>query len=281
VIETVKDIFAKEHIDSIALLPFSACRVTLPRLLEELSFVPKSVILFLMPYYVDTPKNFSAYAASEDYHFFVKELKDRLLPCLSDAFPSRSFAIFADHSPIDERHAAVLGGLGIFGKNGLLLTEKYSSFQFIGEVISDLPIEGEEAVLFPLRSCEDCGACRAACPTGILRGEGTDCLSAITQKKGELSPSERSLMRRYQTAWGCDICQNVCPYTKRAKQNGTLVTPIPFFHRNRVLSFTEEMLKNMDKETFSRRAFGWRGRAVAERNAKILAEADDHEKEEA
>lgn len=269
----LKKLFLEEHIKKAAHLPLEVCRVSLPKLLEENPFEARSVILFLMPYYVDTPDNFSAYAAAEDYHFYVKQLSARLIPRLTELYHGYQFRLFADHSPIDERHAAVLSGLGVFGKNGLLLTEEYSSFQFIGEIVSDAPptLFGEYN-LFPLSSCENCGACLSACPTGILRGEGCDCLSAITQKKGELSEEEKSLMRRYHTAWGCDVCQNVCPYTLRAKKNGTIYTDIPFFKENRITHFSSEMLASLDKAQFSRRAFGWRGRKTAERNAKIIEE---------
>ena len=81
---------------------------------------------------------------------------------------------------------------------------------------------------FP-RGCEDCGRCKTACPTGILRGEGKDCLSAITQKKGELTHEEERLILENNTVWGCDACQSCCPYTIRAKARGTVYTPIPYF----------------------------------------------------
>ena len=269
--KSLKALFEEEHITHAALLPFSLCRVTHARLYERASLVAQSVIVFLIPYFVDTPDNFSAYAASEDYHLYVKELSARLLPRMEELFPGHRFLCYADHSPIDERHAAVIGGLGVYGRNGLLLSEEYGTYQFIGEILTDAPCEalGKESV-FPVRGCEDCGACLRACPTGILRGKGEECLSAITQKKGKLTDEEQMLMRTENTAWGCDACQRVCPYTRRAEACGTIITPIPFFHRARITHFSAEILASLDDEAFARRAFSWRGRAVAERNARVL-----------
>jgi epoxyqueuosine reductase QueG len=118
-----------------------------------------------------------------------------------------------------------------------------------------------------IRTCAHCGKCKAACPTGILRGEGADCLSAITQKKGELSEDEKALMRKYNTAWGCDICQTVCPYNRTP-----MVTPIAFFKESLIPNLTSDCLEEMSKEAFAERAFAWRGRATVARNIGILEE---------
>ncbi len=268
----IEALFEKEYIFDTAILPLSECRVTLPRLLARKDFTPQSVILFLIPYFHGFPENISAYAAAEDYHLFVKELYERIGSALASLMPTYRFWMFADHSPIDERHAAVRAGLGVFGKNGLLLTEKYSSFQFIGEIITDAPTELlGEVTLSEMKGCLSCGKCLSSCPTGILRGEGEDCLSAITQRKGDLTEENIALMRKENTAWGCDACQRCCPYTERALKEGTIYTPIPFFRENRIEALTPTVLSAMDEETFRRRAFAWRGRKTAERNAAILA----------
>ena len=269
--EELRRVFFCEGIECLSLLPFSACRVTRPYLYEKKGMLPKSVLLFLMPYYSGEPENLSAYAMGRDYHLFVRELEERLLPKLKALYPKYGFLTFADHSPIDERHAAVIGGLGIFGKNGLILNEKYGTYFFIGEILTDAPTEAlGEYTLSPIRACADCGACKAACPTGILRGEGEECLSAITQKKGELSENDLALMKKENTAWGCDACQRVCPYNKAALESGSIYTPIPFFKEGLIRRFDSATLAALDETAFSERAFSWRGRAVAERNAKIF-----------
>ncbi|MCQ2386268.1 MAG: DUF1730 domain-containing protein [Clostridia bacterium] len=271
----IKKMFEEEKITELSLLPLSECHITSERLLtSDKEFIPRSVIMFLMPYYSVTPKNFSAYAAAEDYHYYIRELFERLDPKLQTSYPAYRFMLFSDHSPIDERHAAVRSGLGVYGKNGLLLTETYSSFQFIGELITDAePAVFGSVELFPVRGCAECGACLAACPTGILRGEGTDCLSAVTQKKGLLTKEEEDLMLKHQTVWGCDICQTVCPYTKRAKETGSLFSAIPFFRQNLLTELNAEVLASLEGEAFRRRAFAWRGRQVVERNVSLWEKA--------
>ena len=158
-------------------------------------------------------------------------------------------------------------GLGVAGKNGLILNEKYGSYVFVGDMLTDIsPEELSASAPCEIKPCIGCGRCISACPTGILGGIGDDCLSAITQRKGELSEEAIALIRKYNTAWGCDECQSACPHNKSPK-----ITPVEFFHRDKIEELTEDMLAAMDKDTFSKRAFAWRGRAVLERNLAILA----------
>ena len=266
-------LFAEEGIHTVAPLPFSICRVTNARLYEKQGMTPLSVLVFLIPYFAIRPDNFSAYAAAEDYHFYAEGLYARLLEKMKVLFPDGEFLGFADHSPIDERDAAIRAGLGVYGKNRLLLSRKYGSYQFIGEILSTLPPEqfGNVSVS-PFTFCIGCNACLSACPTGILRGESTECLSAITQKKGELSDEEKDLLRSVGTAWGCDECQRVCPYTKEALFKGTAYTAIPFFKENLITHLDTKTVEEMDDEAFARRAFAWRGRKTVLRNTHVLEE---------
>ncbi len=252
-----------------AALPITACRMTLPRLLTRYEgFVPQTALLYLVPYYAGETDNLSLYAAARDYHLFFSEFSNRLITHLEASFEGSRSVAFSDHSPIDERDAAARAGLGMIGQNGLLINESYASFVFIGEVITDIPADalGCAAEPLPPRCCEGCGACRAACPTGILRGEGSDCLSAITQRKGELSDAEFDLMARYNTVWGCDLCQLACPHVKQAIRAGTAKTPIPFFLENRTPHLTHRMIEEMSDEDFRARAYAWRGRKTLLRN---------------
>ena len=262
----LSELLQSMNIEYCAVLPYADCIEAAPRIRERSGFAPKAVIIYLLPYYTGKAVNISAYASSLDYHILLREVGEKIISFLSSYYPNAKFRSFGDHSPIDERHAALIGGLGIAGDNGLLINEKYGSYVFIGDVITDIDPDllGATAPIEPV-GCEHCGACRSACPTGILRGEGADCLSAITQRKGELTESEKALIREFNTAWGCDRCQSFCPhnYTPR-------LTPIEFFYRDRIDLLNREILDSMDAAAFSARAFAWRGRAVPERNVDIL-----------
>lgn len=264
--EKITALFRSMNIEYFSVLDYSDCIETSHNIIAREAFTPRSVIIYLLPYYTGECVNISRYAASLDYHLAIREVNSRISELLASEFPDSKMRGYGDHSPIDERHAALAAGLGISGDSGLLLNEKYGSYVFIGDMITDieptllganLPVNTER--------CEGCGLCKAACPTGVLRGAGCDCLSFITQKKGELTEEERALMREYNTAWGCDECQSSCPHNSEPTK-----TPIEFFYRERICELTRDMLDGMDKSAFEKRAFAWRGRKTVERNLEIL-----------
>lgn len=261
----IADFFEKENIEYYKTISYSSCRIMRNDIMERKGFLPKTVILFLIPYYTGDGKNLSRYAISRDYHLFIKEITDRLIDRLRELYPNNSFAGFGDHSPIDERHAALISGLGILGKNGLLINEKYGSYVFVAEVICDVELShiGTDAH-FEIGHCSSCGKCVESCPTGRLSG-GEVCLSEVTQRKGELLKSEVDLMRKVDTVWGCDVCQSVCPYNKSPKP-----TPISFFYKDRIEKFTSQILSDMTDEEFKKRAYSWRKRETIARNLKHI-----------
>ena len=266
--EILKNYFDTLGVEYYAVLAYKDCREISPNIMEREDFRPKSVIVYLLPYYTGETVNISRYAASLDYHLALRECADGLIAAITEAKPEAHAKGYGDHSPIDEVGAALIAGLGLVGDNGLIINERYGSYVFIGDIVTDIDPE-ELGAKSPteVKRCYHCGACRRACPTGILAGEGTDCLSAITQRKGELTDTEKALMRKYNTAWGCDLCQSACPYNKDPK-----ITPIHFFHRERIANLTRDLLDSMDKPTFMKRAFAWRGRKTVERNLDILSE---------
>ena len=260
-IRELERFFAAESITEVGCLSRDKWKITCPALLERNVPSAVSAVFFLIPYYSGekAERNISLYAVPRDYHLYVKSLGERLLPELRAAYPNHRFALFSDHSPFDERDATARAGLGMLGENGLLIHKKYGSCVFIAEVVSDMPL-GEDTGTAIAR-CPGCGACRMVCP-----GK-EECLSAVTQKKGTLSEKEEALIRENGTAWGCDLCQSVCPFNKGAAE-----TPIAFFREERIWRLSTDLINGMDADTFASRAYSWRKRETILRNLSILEE---------
>ncbi len=240
--------------------PFGVCdfeylrdRLLPCRAAERLPKLPRAVICFTVPYNVreQSPENISRYAAVPDYHSVLEEVFSPLLSALKAAFPKNEFAFFTDNSPIPEVRAAAAAGLGTVGKHGLLITEKYGSFVFLAEIVTDLPLKAEIKTAF----CEDCGLCAAACPVGLNKEA---CLSALTQKKQPLTQSEEEKILALGSVWGCDICQSVCP-----KNKGAALSDLPLF----VSGYRDRYTIGED---IKGRAYAWRGEKVIRRNAELI-----------
>ena len=269
----LKSVFEKEGIEYFGVLPFGECNCRRADLIERRGASAediRSAVIFLIPYYVGGENgNISLYARSGDYHFYADALYERLLPILQSRFGG-TFLGFADKSPIEENVAAAKAGLGVLGDNYMLINEKYGSFVFIGEILSTSAPEelGFSGVCASVNGCLHCGACKRACPAVRHGGE---CLSALTQKKGELTKDEEAYIRAYGSVWGCDICQTACPMNRNAAE-----TPIGFFRENRIPVLTEEILCGMSKEEFRERAFSWRGKKPLLRNLSLLSHNDQN-----
>ncbi len=226
----------------------------------------KNVIVACFPYLLDKSEyadiNISKYAVVTDYHKVAVSRLEKAVSELKKLFPENEFSAFADNSPIPEVKTACFAGLGVRGMNSLLITEKYGSFVFIGEIVTDLDIEHSENEEKP---CIKCGKCIETCPSSALKENGFDksiCLSEITQKKGNLSEEEIRLMKDCGCVWGCDICQDVCPMNKNAES-----TKIEEFLSSPVSYVAEGC-------SLENRAYEWRGRKVIDRNISIQRRDD-------
>lgn len=224
----------------------------------------RTVIFALFPYYTGPlpHRNLSRYAVPDDYHLIAGRVLESCQGALEEAFPQEKFASFVDSSPIREVHGAYLAGLGWMGRNGQLINPRFGSYVFIGEIVTTLEIPCQPS---PLGDCLGCGACLRACPTGALTGHRVEealCRSAVTQKKGELTLWETEQIQAGGLVWGCDICNDVCPMNRRV-----LPSDMRQFYQSLDSVVTEENLSLLRK----RKAFGYRGRAVMERNLGILA----------
>ena len=255
--------FEAAGIPLVGAVSFESCFPLLEcRALSRIPKEAKTVFVCGFPYYVGEfpERNLSRYAIVPDYHKVAGELLENVCSRLREAFPGE-FQWFADNSPIREVDAAVRAGLGVLGKNGLLLHPEYGSWLFLGTIVTDLPAELTEPE--PKR-CIGCDSCKRACPAGCIGDTGPDparCLSAITQKKGDLTPEEEALVKKGGLLWGCDVCQEVCPYNRSPK-----LTPISAFREDiHPILLREEMTKEIRM-----RACGFRGPKPLLRNDAIL-----------
>lgn len=224
----------------------------------------RSVIAMIFPYYNKSAYggNISAYCAVADYHIVVMAQLKSICEELKALYPQYTFEPFVDSSPIDEVDMAVKAGLGVKGQNSLLITKRWGSFVFIGEIVTDMPMQ---TVLHDYRGCADCGACEKSCPGGAVSGGRIDkerCASFISQKKQELTPEQAGILKRARTVFGCDICQNVCPHNKN------ICTDKNLFSEDIINTVTEENVQSLYKQ----RPFGFRGLKVLQRNLEIYNE---------
>ncbi len=272
----MRSVFSKFNIDHFAFISADRCRTANERLRSAL---PEgcNVVFMLFPYFCGNCNGkISAYGAVYDYHLFAREVFSALEGCVLEKYPHHFAKGYADHSPFLECEGAAMAGLGVLGDNSLLITEKYSSYVFIGELVTTVPKKELISMGIPegkgeIVSCMHCNACKKACPSGCagaLSKEG--CISSITQKKGELTPSELQQIKNGKSIWGCDVCQEVCPYTIKAKKENTVYTPIEFFKCSYLGGFPEREIPEMDKDTFERYPFAWRKRKTVERNIDII-----------
>ncbi len=221
----------------------------------------QSVIMYLFPYYLGEEyyagSNISKYAVPEDYHNIAGEYLNKAAEELKKEYPQNTFVAFCDNSPIYEVESAVKCGLGVKGKNTLLINEAYGSFVFIGEIVTDLYISPS---IPEDRTCLLCGLCEKNCPGGALGGykvNAEKCLSNITQLKGELSAEQKNLIKESKCIWGCDKCQDICPMNKNIKKS-----PITEFYKTAKTCYSSG-------DNIESRAFNWRGEAVIKRNFEI------------
>lgn len=233
----------------------------------------KSVITILFPYKipVDDKRNLSLYCIGKDYHSIVMDRLSLVCDKLKCQFPDEEFAAFCDNSPIREVRAAYMSGLGFLGKNSLLINRRFGSYCFIGEIVCTLSFKEYGT---PLGSCINCKACLNNCVGGALRNSGGEvylldrqnCLSAITQKKGELSQAEMALIKKGGLVWGCDKCSSVCPMNMGAEDSDIeefYIDPLPFLTRENVSQSSE-------------RAYGYKGEKILLRNLGIIYGENDN-----
>ncbi|MGD9761623.1 MAG: epoxyqueuosine reductase [Candidatus Izemoplasmatales bacterium] len=205
----------------------------------------------------------SFYTFGTDYH---QVLKNRIIKVMNK-FPL-AYELGVDNHPYDERLAALLAGIGFFGKNQLIINQTFGSYIFLGIVFIDLEIS-EEFTLPIIDNCGSCRICLDACPTKALNNDGYDfnkCISYYNQEKKVLSSDE---IKANYCLFGCDICQLVCPKNLSIK---------PKLHPEFELSGKEgvnitDLFTYSEKEFIKKyqdMAYLWKGKTILMRNALTL-----------
>jgi epoxyqueuosine reductase len=222
-----------------------------PRKLMEGS---KSVISVLLNYYPEktqgsgtigseqenTPK-ISKYAYGKDYHFVIKDKLTEMVKKMQQEIGYFQARVFTDSAPVMDKVWAEKSGLGWMGKNTNLINKKMGSFFFIGEIICDLELEPDG----PVKDyCGTCTKCIDACPTDAITDayivDGSKCISYATiELKSTLNIPKEFKGKMDNWAFGCDICQDVCPWNRFSSPHKT-----PAFEPH-------EKLLNMNKKEWN------------------------------
>ncbi|MCF8335687.1 MAG: tRNA epoxyqueuosine(34) reductase QueG [Bacteroidales bacterium] len=181
----------------------------------------KSVVSVILNYYPEQQQRsdtyrIAKYAYGKDYHFVMKRMLKDLLKFIREEIGEVNGRPFVDSAPVMDKVWGQKAGLGWIGKNTNLVSTKYGSCIFIGELIIDLELEYDE----PIGDyCGNCRRCIDACPTGALtepyRIDASRCISYLTIEKKKKIPEQ---FKGQYADWifGCDICQDICPWNMKS-----------------------------------------------------------------
>lgn len=212
----------------------------------------KSVIVLLLNYFPQqqqssTPK-ISKYAYGQDYHEVIRNKLKQLLQFMKENIGEVNGRGFVDSAPVLERSWAVNSGLGWVGKNGNLISKQQGSFFFIATLITDVELEYDDA--FAKDYCGSCTRCIEACPTDAILEDkvidGSKCISYFTIELKEMLIPESMQGKFDDWMFGCDTCQDVCPWNRFAaptREQG--FAPLP-----EVLNLTTKQWEDMTEESF-------------------------------
>jgi epoxyqueuosine reductase len=191
----------------------------------------------------------SIYAFGKDYHYVVKEKLKELLGYIRNTAGVVSGRCFVDSAPVLERDWAKRSGLGWIGKNTLLINPKQGSYFFLAEIILDLKLEPD----YPIRDhCGTCTRCIDACPTDAISSDGyivdgSKCISYLTIELKESIPEEFS-GKMENWMFGCDICQQVCPWNRFSKPHHE-----PQFNpKGEIIAMSRSQWEELTETDFSR-----------------------------
>ncbi|WP_439183959.1 tRNA epoxyqueuosine(34) reductase QueG [Carboxylicivirga taeanensis] len=194
-----------------------------------------------------TAPKLARYAYGKDYHFVIKDkLNELFLYIKEHIYTSLEGRVFTDSAPVLDRAWATRAGLGWIGKNTNLIHKQLGSYILIGELISNLPLEADQPIK---EACGGCRRCIDACPTDALVApyqlDANKCISYLTIEHREALPED--LKNQFENwAFGCDICQEACPWNWKARPT----QEESFQPHPELLQLSKEEWHQMDEERF-------------------------------
>lgn len=196
------------------------------------------------------PPRIAKYARGADYHRVTTERLERLAEWLR-ARGATVARPYADAGPVPERELAQRAGLGWIGKNTMLIRPGVGSFCFIGSIFTDLPLQPDPP--FELDRCGSCTRCLDACPTGAFVAprvlDATRCISYLTiEQKGPIPDELAGRMDGW--VFGCDVCNDVCPWNIRFAEETTIAA---FQPRGHLDDLPPDAFETMSEDEFDRR----------------------------
>lgn len=210
----------------------------------------------------------SRYCRGQDYHRLLKERLNLLAAWLRAEVPGARTLVCVDTGPPLDRAVAERAGIGKWGKHTNLISPEFGTWVFLGEILTDADLSPDEPAL---AACGSCTLCIEACPTQCLTEWQLDanrCLSYVTQMKGIIPDEFREPMGN--RLFGCDDCQDVCPYNKKARRSlHPEFAPVPEVGAEPDLLQMLAMTKGEFRRWLEPTAAGWRGKATIQRNAVI------------
>ena len=220
----------------------------------------KTVVSLAFPYATQEEWNseemghIARYARGFDYHDFLPARLRELLGWIGTQTPCNG-KVCVDTAPVLEREWAVRAGIGWIGKNTLLMGRDFGSFVLLGEIILDIEIPPDEAHLESF--CGTCTRCLDACPTGALIEprvlDSNKCIAFHTIENRQLA--QKNVREGFKDwVFGCDICQDVCPWNGKAAREGKFSSEIELWTRPEMPTLTE--WTSIEQSEFSRRLKG-------------------------
>lgn len=239
----------------------------------------RSIIVVGMNYYtglsadvMNSKYKISNYAWGTDYHLLVKSRLKALLTYITGQVESAEGICCVDTSPVMEKFWATRAGLGWQGKHTNLISNDYGSWLFLGEILLNIDLEYDPS--FDTDHCGTCTACIDACPTNALEPyllDSNKCISYLTiEKRGEIAGELADRMGDW--IYGCDICQEICPWNRKFARK---TKDVEFIARNAIAGKSGDDWENLTKDEFinlfSKSAIKRTKHHGLERNIKIAA----------